>query len=159
MGHRLSIMALRVVLGIGLVIALALQVLVLPWMSGWMAQDFPEAAPMRWPILTLSVLGLLCAQIVLIAIWRLLDAIQETRIFDPQSFGWVDVIVRALASAAALSVICLAYLLATALGPVSVPALALFASLVAVGMLLLMLVMRALLRQATTLRVDMEAVI
>lgn len=75
MGNRLSIMALRVVLGIGLVIALALQVVVLPWMSGWMAQDFPEAAPMRWPILTLSILGLLCVEIVLIAIWRLLDAI------------------------------------------------------------------------------------
>lgn len=159
MGNRLSIMALRVVLGIGLVIALALQVVVLPWMSGWMAQDFPEAAPMRWPILTLSILGLLCVEIVLIAIWRLLDAIQETRIFDPQSFGWVDAIVRALATAAALSLICLAYLLATALGPISVPALALFATLVAVGMLLLMLVMRALLRQATALQTEMDAVI
>lgn len=159
MRNRLLTLTLRVVLGIGLATALILQVVVLPWMSGWMAQDLPEAASMRWPILAFSVLGLLCVEVVLFAIWRLLDAIEQTRIFNPSSFGWVDAIVWALAAGAALSLACFIYLATTALGPGSVPALALFATLVAVGMLLLLLVMRALLHQAAALQSEMDAVI
>lgn len=159
MTSRLPIAALRIVLGIGLAMSLALQLVVLPWMSGWMADDYPEVSSMRWPVLALSVLGLVCVEVVLICTWHLLGAVQASRIFDPRSFGWVDWIVWALTAGAGLSFVALVYLLATAPGPVSVPALALFATVAAVGMASLMLIMRALLHQATALQTEMDAVI
>lgn len=159
MMNGLPILPLRVVLGIGLAVCLTLQVMVLPWMSGWMAHDNPEVAYMRWPILALSILGLACVEVVLVCIWRLLDAVQTSRIFDPQIFGWVDWIVWALAAAAIVSFVTLVYLLATAVGPITVPASALLATVAALGMMSLMIVMRALLHQATALRTEMDAVI
>lgn len=159
MTNRLAISTTRVVLGIGLVTCIALQVAVLPWMSGWVAHDNPEVAYMRWPVLALSVLGLLCVEVVLVAIWRLLGAVHASRIFDPQLFGWVDWIVCALAAAALVSFVALLYLLEAGVGPITVPASALFATLVALGMMSLMVVMRALLHQATALRTEMDAVI
>lgn len=159
MVNRLLIVTLRVVLGIGLAVCLTLQVVVLPWMSGWMAHDNPEVAYMRWPVLALSIFGLACVDVVLVCIWRLLGAVQASRIFDPQLFGWVDWIVWALAAAAVVSFVALVYLLATAVGPITVPASALFATVTALGMTSLMAVMRALLHQATALRTEMDAVI
>lgn len=159
MTNELPILTLRVVLGIGLAVCLTLQVVVLPWMSGSVAHDNPEVAYMRWPVLALSILGLACVDVVLVCIWRLLDAVQEARIFDPELFGWVDWIVWALAAAAIVSFVTLVYLLATAVGPITVPASALFATLAALGMMSLMTVMRALLHQATALRTEMDAVI
>lgn len=159
MTNRLPITTLRIVLGLGLITSLALQVVVLPWMSGWMAEDYPEVAFMRWPVLALAVLGLVCVEVVLICIWHLLGAVQASEIFDPRSSGWVDAIVWALVAAAGLSFAAFLYLLMTAAGPISVPALALFATVAEVGMVTLMLVMRALLRQATTLQAEMNAVI
>ncbi len=157
--NRVPIFTLRIVLGLGLAMALISQVVVLPWMSGWMAKDYPEVAFMRWPVLALAVLGLACVDVVLVCIWRLLDAVQDSRIFDPSLFGWVDAVVWALATGAGLSLVALGYLLTSAVGPISVPAIALFAAVAAVGMLALMLVMRALLHQATALQTEMDAVI
>lgn len=159
MTNRLPIVTLRVVLGIALACCLALQVAVLPWMSGWVAHENPEVAYMRWPTLTLSNLGLVCVEVVLVCIWRLLNAVQTARIFDPQLFVWVDWIVWALAAAAGISFVTLVYLLATAVGPITVPAFALFATIVALGMMSLMVVMRSLLHKATALRTEMDAVI
>ena len=156
---QLPIPTLRLILGIGVATSLALQVAVLPWMAGWMADDYPEVAFMRWPVLALSILGLACVEVVLVCIWPLLGAVQASRIFDSRLFVWVDTIVWALAAAAGLSVVAFGYLVATAPGPISVPAIALFAAVATVGMLSLMLVMRALLHQATALQTEMSAVI
>ncbi len=159
MTNLLPIATLRIVLGIGLTTSLLMQVVVLPWMSGFMAEEYPEVAFMRWPMLALAVLGLMCVEVVLVCIWHLLGAVQASRIFGPRSFGWVDAIVWALGVAAGVSLASLAYLLKIGIGPITVPAMALLATVAAVGMMSLMLVMRALLHQATTLQAEMDAVI
>ncbi len=41
-------------------------------------------------------LELLCVQVVIVAIWRLLGLVRTDRIFSRQAFGWVDAIVAAL---------------------------------------------------------------
>lgn len=159
MTNWLAIGTLRVVLALGLATCLALQVVVLPLMSGWMAQDYPEVAYMRWPVLAVSILGLICVEIVLACIWRLLNAVEASGIFTPTLFRWVDWIVWALSASAALSAALFVYILTTPVGPITVPAAALFATVAAVGMTALMAVMRALLHQATALRTEMDAVI
>ena len=159
MTGRLPIVTLRAVIGIGLATCLTLQVVVLPWMSGWMARDNPEVAYLRWPVLALSILGLVCVDVVLMCVWRLLAAVQASRIFDPQMFVWVDTIVWTLGATAVISFVALVYLVVTAAGPITVPAVALFATVAALGMMSLMIVMRALLHQATALRTEMDAVI
>jgi hypothetical protein len=105
-----------------------------------------------------AVLGLGCVQVVIVCTWQLLTLVEDDRIFSAASMAWVDAIVGALAAAWFL-------LLGTFVWSVvgvglPGPPVVLLLMLVAVAVLgLLMVVMRALLRQATTLRTDMEAVI
>ncbi|WP_168582785.1 DUF2975 domain-containing protein [Gephyromycinifex aptenodytis] len=159
MTTRFTLVTLRVLLLLGLAIAMAVQVIVLPVLSGWMAESYPEVAYMRWPVLTLTVLGLLFGEVVLVATWRLLDAIASSQIFASTSFAWVDGIIWSLAAATAVSVALFGYLTWVGIGPITVPVLALLTVLAALGMLLLMIVMRSLLQQASALHTDMEAVI
>ena len=80
------------------------------------------------------------------------------RIFSDGAFVWVDAIVAAMATAWALLLGVAAYF-APKFDDPAMP-LILFGLLVTGGVLILLIVvMRALLRQATTLQVDMEDVI
>lgn len=104
------------------------------------------------------MLGLGCVQVVIVCTWQLLTLVEDDRIFSEASMAWVDAIVAAIAAGELLlfgtfvwSVVGVGLA-----GPPVVLLLALVAGAV-VG--LLMVVMRALLRQATTLRTDLEAVI
>ena len=139
----------------GLVLA---QVFFLPALSAAMAADSPELAHLRWPTLGVAVLGLGCVEVVIVCTWQLLTLVEEDRIFSAASMVWVDAIVGAIAAAELLLLGTLVWsLVAVGLpGPPVVLLLVLVAGAV-VG--LLVVVMRALLRQATTLRTDMEAVI
>jgi CHASE1-domain containing sensor protein len=83
---------------------------------------------------------------------------QERRIFSEASLVWVDAIIWAVAAAWAVLIGVFLYIGFNVDDP-GLPLL-LFLMLTGVTVLgLLMIVMRALLRQATTLRTDMEAVI
>ena len=108
--------------------------------------------------LGVAVLGLGCVQVVIVCTWELLTLVEDDRIFSAASMVWVDAIVGAIAAAELLLLGTFVWsLVAVGLpGPPVVLLLVLVAGAV-VG--LLVVVMRALLRQATTLRTDMEAVI
>lgn len=159
MGHRAVVNALRVLLVVAALVILLVQAVLLPWLSGEMARDLPGEAYMRWPILALAILGLLCVQVAIICTFRLLGFIRDGRVFTPHALGWVDGIIGAFGGA---SVVCLAtitYQSLTVAGP-PLWMLALWGGgLAGVGLALLVWVMRALLVQATTLRTDMELVI
>ncbi|MGJ9413918.1 DUF2975 domain-containing protein [Aeromicrobium sp. CF4.19] len=139
-------------------VLVVLQVLSLPGQFRYMAEQEPDLAHLRWPLTALAVFWVLCVQVVVIATWRLLGRVQADRIFDEASFAWVDAILGAIG--AAWVVLAGVFLVVdfTADDP-GVPLL-LFLLVVGVAVLgLLMLVMRALLRQATMLRSDMDEVI
>ena len=88
---------------------------------------------------------------------KLLTLVQHDRIFSEGSLAWVDAIVWAIAVAWALLLGVFYFAVSWELP--GLPA-ALLLMLVAGAVLgLLIVVMRALLRQATTLRADMDAVI
>jgi hypothetical protein len=130
----------------------------LPGQFAHMAAESPQDAYLRWPATVVAVFWVLCVQVVIVATWKLLSLVKSDRIFTEASLKWVDAIVWAIGAAWVVLVGVFLYVGFNADDP-GLPLL-LFLLTVGVSVLgLLMVVMRALLRQATTLRTDMEAVI
>ncbi|NES27422.1 DUF2975 domain-containing protein [Micromonospora terminaliae] len=134
------------------------QVMSLPGQFAHMARENPDMAYLRWPATAVTVFWVLCIQVVIACTWKLLTLVKNDRIFSEASLAWVDAIVWAIAAAWAVLVGVFLYVGFNADDP-GLPLL-LFLLVTGVTVLgLLMVVMRELLRQATTLRTDMEAVI
>jgi hypothetical protein len=155
--HR-AVAPLRVFLVLLFGILVVLQTFSLPGQFAHMAEESPDQAYLRWPLTALAVFWVLCAQVVVVSTWQLLTMVKHDRIFSPASLVWVDAIVWAVAAAWVVLVGVFLYVGINADDP-GLPLL-LFLMVTGVAVLgLLMVVMRALLRQATTLRTDMEGVI
>lgn len=134
---------------------------VLPRMRELTAGDSPEVVRMDWAVLIGAVLGLVCVQIVIACTGRLLSLVARDRIFSAGSLPWVDAIAWAIVAAwvLLLGAFFPVFAVAEVEDAPGLAALHLLLLLVGAAVGLLMVVMRALLRQATTLRADMEAVI
>jgi hypothetical protein len=155
---RRAVLPLRVFLVLLFGILVVFQVVSLPGQFAAMAQQHPDLAFLRWPLTVVSVFWLLCVQVVVVSTWKLLSLVEADRIFSEASMVWVDAIVRAIAAAWTTLVGVFLYVGLHADDP-GLPLL-LFLMVLGVSVLgLLMTVMRALLRQATALRTDLEAVI
>lgn len=155
--HR-AVAFLRVFLVLLFGVLVVFQVMSLPGQFAYMAQQDPEHAYLRWPATAVTVFWVLCIQVVIVSTWKLLTLVKNDRIFSDASLVWVNAIVWAIAAAWVVLLGVLLYVGINADDP-GLPLL-LFLMVTGVTVLgLLMVVMRALLRQATTLRTDMEAVI
>lgn len=149
---------LRVVLALAFAAIVVLQVLSLPGSLAYRAERDPAFDGERWVLLGVLEVELLCVLVVIVAVWKLLAMVAVDRIFHEDAFGWVDLILAAIAVGWLVWLGLGIAVVATSDdpgGPVLVAVVGL--ALTVVG--LLMVVMRALLRQATTLRTDMDAVI
>jgi hypothetical protein len=158
--HRtqLAVTALKVMLVVAFALLVLFQTMSLPGQFAHMAAEQPDLAYLRWPMTAFAVVELACVQVVIVATWKLLALVETDRIFSEEALRWVDAIVRAIATAWVLLFGVFLYVGFGADDP-GLP-LMMFLLVVAGAVLgLLMVVMRALLRQATTLRTDMEAVI
>jgi Protein of unknown function (DUF2975) len=155
--HR-AVVVLRVFLILLFGILVVFQTMSLPGQFAYMAQEDPEHAYLRWPATAVTVFWVLCIQVVIVSTWRLLTLVKNDRIFSDASLGWVDAIIWAIAAAWAVLVGVLLYVGFNADDP-GLPLLLFLMSTGVTVLGLLMIVMRALLRQATALRTDMEAVI
>lgn len=156
--ERRAVAALRVFLVVLFGVLLVFQTLSLPGGIAYQTSQNPHDAPLRWPLTAIAVFLVLCVQVVLVATWQLLTLVKKDRIFTTASLKWVDVIVWAIGAAWLVVVGMLIFVGFNADDP-GMP-MVLFLVTVGITVLgLLMIVMRALLRQATTLRTDLEAVI
>lgn len=155
---RAAVLALRVFLVLLFGLLVVFQTLSLPGHFRHMAEENPDDAGLRWPATIVAVFLVLCVQVVLVATWRLLTMVQRDRIFSEESFTWVNAIIAAIG--AGWGVLLVVFLLVgfNADDP-GVPLLLclLLGAVTVVG--LLMVVMKALLRQATALRADLDGVI
>ncbi len=123
-----------------------------------MAEENPDMAHLRWPLTIFAILVLACAQAVVICTWKLLSMVKEDRIFSVGAMKWVDGIVWAIGIAWTMLFGVYLWVGFNA----DDPGLPLLLTLFLVGgaaLELLMIVMRALLQQATTLRTDMDEVL
>jgi hypothetical protein len=153
-----AVAALRVFLVLLFAILVMFQTFSLPGQFAHMAKESPDMAYLRWPATAVTVFWLLCVQVVIVCTWQLLTLVKNDRIFTQAARSWVDGIVWAIVAAWVTLLGVFLYVGFNADDP-GLPLL-LFLLLTGITVLgLLMVVMRALLRQATTLRTDMEAVI
>jgi len=160
---RRVVVPLRILLAVVFTALVAAQIWAVPAMVPDLADPSMEQAFMRWTMLTVSTLALVCVQVVIVCTWQLLTMVADDRIFSASSLPWVNAIVWAIAVGWAMllgAFVCAYYFIIDEVSDDPVlPALLLLMLVVGAGLGLLMVVMRALLRQATTLRTDMEAVI
>lgn len=155
---HLAVTLLRVFLVVLFGLLVLFQTMSLPGQFAHMAREDPDMAYLRWPATAVTIFWVLCAQVVLLATWQLLTMVKNDRIFSEGAMVWVNAILGAIAAGWAVLVAVFLYVGFNA----EDPGLPLVLALMSVGVTvvgLLMVVMRALLRQATTLRTDMEAVI
>jgi hypothetical protein len=160
--HRV-VLPLRVLLALVFAALLAAQIWAVPGMVPDIADPSLEQSFMRWAMWTVSVLGLVCVQIVIVSTWKLLTMVADDRIFSAGALPWVNAIVWAVAAGWVMllgAFVCAYYFIIDEVSDdPGLPALLLVLLLVGAVVGLLMVVMRALLLQATNLRADMEAVI
>ncbi|HEY6799719.1 MAG TPA: DUF2975 domain-containing protein [Agromyces sp.] len=152
---------LLVLVFIGLVVA---QVMSLPGEFSQMARENPESGFIPWLLLAFAIVEILCFQVVIVCTWRLLTLVRSDRIFSTEAFAWVDGIVWSMVVAWLLLAAVAAYLVGIIyftpeLRDPGTPILLTGMVLIGGVVLLTVIVLRALLRQATVLRSDMEEVI
>lgn len=140
-----TILVLQVVIALALAGSLVVQTVIVPLL--WVDLE-GKALWGRIALVIIAVLGVLTLQVFAVCVWMLLTKVRRGSLFSATSFRYVDVIIGAIGAAAALALI-LAVLLAP--GPTTAPgvvALICGAALVLAGVALLVVVMKALLRQA-----------
>ena len=153
--------ALRLPIALLVLLGLVVQALLLPLTASALVSGYPELGWVVVPYLVMGILTVLCGQVVMVAIWALLAMVEDGRIFSGRALVWVDIIIGA-GVVATLLVLLVAGHLWFVVGQGAPPGIGfgLVAGIVAgTGFVLLMVVMRGLLRTATTMRVELSAVV
>ncbi len=153
---RVTVLALRVLIALLLAGLLFVQAVIVPLLM----IDL-EGAPdrLRWPVGVIVILGVLTVEVALVCIWQLLTMVKRGTVFSRAAFRYVDVVIGA-AVAAWLLAIALSFVLAPGEEvPPGMVLLVVIGGVGAAGIALLVLVLRALLAQATSLRSELEEVI
>jgi len=70
---------LKIVLYIFLLLLLMLQFLSFPGQFRYMAEQEPEHAHLRWPLTALSFLMILAVEIIVISVWKIVDALEKEK--------------------------------------------------------------------------------
>jgi hypothetical protein len=156
--NRLAVIALRIVLVAAFLLLVLFQVMSLPGQFAHMAAENPERAWLQWPLTIFAILEVACVQVVIVSTWKLLTMVKRDQIFSRRAFVWVDAIMWAIAAAWAMLAVFSAIVVLNADDP-GVPILLILTLVAGAAVGLVVVVLRALLRQAADLRSDLEAVI
>ncbi|MFS0884450.1 DUF2975 domain-containing protein [Aeromicrobium sp. 179-A 4D2 NHS] len=94
-----AIRVLRAVIAIALVGSVVVQVAMVALL--WLDTD-EEPTGTRVALVVIGVLGVLTLQVVAVCVWRLLSMVAHGTVFSHRAFRYVDVVIGAIAAAAAL---------------------------------------------------------
>lgn len=163
---RLMVVAVRAVLAMMLAGSVFVQVVMVPLIVIDMDEAEGDLSHLAIPFVAIVILGIATAQVTVVCVWRLVTMVRRGTVFSPAAFRYVDIIIGA-AGAAAMLAFALAVLFAP--GEAVPPGIVLLicgGSVVAIGIGLVVLVMRTLLSQAISreveaheLRAELEEVI
>ncbi|WP_160150895.1 DUF2975 domain-containing protein [Microbacterium timonense] len=152
-------MVLKALIAVLIALLVVCQLAVLPGMAASLAGMYPHLAYLQVPGVVIGVIFTVCAQVVLVCVWRLLTLVRADSIFTPRAFPWVDVSLAAVVIATVLVVTTLALLATAPATSPSVLLLCLLGIVVGAGMSLLLVVLRGLLRKASQLEHDLSEVV
>lgn len=157
--HRSTILVLKALIAVLVVLLLACQIFVIPAVAAQSAWRYHEIAYLQVPGIVIGILFLLCVQVVLVCVWRLLSLVSEDGIFSETAFPPVDVSLGAVAGATLLVAVTLVTLAASAVMTPSILLLCVLGIVVGAGLSLLIVVLRGLLRKAWMLERDLSEVV
>lgn len=145
---KLTVLALRVVVVALLGGSVFVQTVMSPQIVDDLTEGDPATRQLKTPLIVIMVLGILCAQVVLVCTWRLLTMVKRGMVFSHGAFRYVDVVIGAFVVAALL-----AFLVGVLLAPGDAvpPGFVLLiggAGMTIIGVALVVLVVRTLLAQA-----------
>jgi hypothetical protein len=158
--RRGPILALRALLLLLICGGLLAQLWYFPVLASQLAEREPELAWLRWPLLAAVILGILTAQLAVVAVWQLLSMVSNDAVFTPAAYTWANLIIAASAFEAVL-VFSLDVFLSFFVHA-NPPALMLFLlalTVCATAFALLVAVMKGLLRKASALQDELSEVI
>lgn len=158
--NQIAILLLRVLIALIFGIALLGQTVIAPFLANEFTAIDPRATALATPSTIGAIAVIACVQVALIALWVLLSKVGSGAIFSQTSFRWVDTIIGSAAMATLLTLGLI--LLVTAHEQIGPPPLLLMMLCTAVAgttFVLLMLVMRGLLRQASALQSELAEVV
>ncbi|WP_394615598.1 DUF2975 domain-containing protein [Lentzea sp. JNUCC 0626] len=156
--ERWAVIALRFFLVALFGVLVMLETLSIPGSYRYSLEQHPDRAGENLAIMIVAIFWVLCVQVVLVATWKLLTLVRKDLIFTEAAIKWVDVMVWAIAAGWVVLVAVFIYLGTIADDPgVLVLFFVLTTGVSVIGLVLV--VMRALLQRATTLRSEMESVI
>lgn len=158
--NRSVLAALRVMLIMVFLLLLLGQAIAIPSIAADSVLAFPEVAFLATPYTIISILTIACIQLAVLATWMLLGMVERNAIFSERAFGWVNTIIGAVVAATLLAVFMGVHLLFV----IQVGGPGVFIGTFAAGIggaavVLLVVVMRELLRNATMLESEMAEVV
>jgi len=154
-----TILALRVALGAVLLGTIATQALIIPLLAAEAARESPEVAYLEGPYTLAAIVFVLCVQLAVACVWRLLSFVRRGSIFSPAAFAWVNRIIGSIVVAVGILATMWVHLTVINAMP---PAVFLFLTggvVCGLCLALLMVVMKALLVRAAQLEADLSEVI
>lgn len=157
--QKVVILAIRGVIVFFMLLALLGQIVIIPFLASEYATEAPEFAHLKLIGIVGCIAVVACVQVALMCMWRLLTLVSKEAIFNPKAFAVVNVMAGSFFTLAILAV---ASQFVLAFGGAGHPSLLLLATVTffgALGLGCLMLVMKELLRKATTFAQDLEEVI
>ncbi|MRJ76341.1 DUF2975 domain-containing protein [Aeromicrobium sp. SMF47] len=100
---RPTILVLRLVIAAIVLGSLFVQVVIVPLLATDLSEDVnDDVAAVRVPVVVIILLAIVCVQVSMISVWRLLTMVRRGTVFSPRAFRHVDVVIGAIAVAAAL---------------------------------------------------------
>ena len=112
------------------------------------------------PYVGSAFVAFICVEAVLVSLWVLLGMAQQGSVFSERAFRWVDAIIWATGIATTLALIVVGIMVFVPTSGAPAPFIMMIVlTLGGAAFALLMTVMRALLRQATDARAELEEVI
>lgn len=154
-----TILILKGLIAVLLTMLLACQIFIVPLVAAQTAWRFYEIAYLQVPGVVIGILFLLCVQVVLVCVWRLLSLVRSDAIFTERAFPEVDVSLGAVAFATLLVAVALVTLTTSGVMNGSITLLCVLGIVVGAGLSLLIIVLRGLLRRATQLEHDLSEVV
>ncbi|HRN29669.1 MAG TPA: DUF2975 domain-containing protein [Terrimesophilobacter sp.] len=157
--HRATIASLKALLVAMIALLLACQVFVVPGMAREFADAFPDLNHLEIPGILVALLFLVCVQVVLVCVWRLLSMVRTSVIFSERAFVWVDIILGTMVLATLLIAVSMVTLSLSSVASPTVMLLLALGVVVGASLALLIVVIRGLLRNARQLQQDMSEVV